>query len=250
VVTSLLEESEADSKLHGRTGDRGDCEHIVKVNIGSGPVGRDDWINLDYGLLAVLNKYRFLKRVFVRFGILPDMYRPDWPRNLVLHDCRRRLPFKDESVDYVYTSHLLEHLKRFEAARLLRECYRVLKPKGYMRIVVPDLELLARRYLAGDREFFLPFQSDNEEMAECFLSFFYPPNHREPARSFLERLQLDLARWHRWMYDYESLSSMLRGAGFVDIARCRCREGKVPDIASLDIHERESLFVEARKPPC
>jgi hypothetical protein len=48
------------------------------------------------------------------------------------------------------------------------------------------------------------------------------------------------------MYDYESLSSMLRGAGFVDIMRCRCGEGKVSDIASLDVH-RESLFVEARK---
>jgi predicted SAM-dependent methyltransferase len=57
------------------------------------------------------------------------------------------LPFGDNECDAVYHSHVLEHLRPEEAARLLAECFRVLKPGGTLRIAVPDLEGIARHYL-------------------------------------------------------------------------------------------------------
>lgn len=66
---------------------------------------------------------------------------------VIRHDLRRGLPFADESFDAVYGSHVLEHLDPAAGARLLRECHRVLKPAGIARIVVPDLEAIARLYL-------------------------------------------------------------------------------------------------------
>lgn len=94
-------------------------------------------------------------------------HHPDW-RNLDLvsrdpdvlaHDLRRSIPFADASFDGVYSSHFLEHLPRRLAPRFLAECRRVLVPGGVLRLVVPDLEQLARQYLAaldgalaGDRE--------------------------------------------------------------------------------------------------
>lgn len=62
-------------------------------------------------------------------------------------DLRARLPFADASADAVYHSHVLEHLERTHAAAFLGECRRVLKPRGVLRLAVPDLEGICRRYL-------------------------------------------------------------------------------------------------------
>jgi predicted SAM-dependent methyltransferase len=59
------------------------------------------------------------------------------------------VPFPDESFVVVYHSHLLEHLQKTVAADFLRECYRVLKPNGVIRIAVPDLEAIVRNYLVA-----------------------------------------------------------------------------------------------------
>lgn len=57
------------------------------------------------------------------------------------------IPFPDASFDVVYHSHLLEHLPKNAAEPFLKECYRILRPQGILRVVVPDLEQIARTYL-------------------------------------------------------------------------------------------------------
>lgn len=64
-------------------------------------------------------------------------------------DVRGRLPFSDASVDAVYHSHVLEHLTAEQGAAFLRECHRILRHEGILRVVVPDLEGIARAYLDG-----------------------------------------------------------------------------------------------------
>jgi predicted SAM-dependent methyltransferase len=63
------------------------------------------------------------------------------------HDVAAPLPFPSQHFDAVYHAHLLEHLPRDQAARFLCECFRVLRPGGVLRVVVPDLEQIARMYL-------------------------------------------------------------------------------------------------------
>ncbi len=66
----------------------------------------------------------------------------------------KRIPEPDNTVQVVYSSHMVEHLTRAEAARFFREVLRVLMPGGYVRISVPDLRLLVNDYVAdedGDR---------------------------------------------------------------------------------------------------
>ena len=55
-------------------------------------------------------------------------------------------------MDVVYHSHLLEHLQQEEGEDLIQECFRVLKPGGILRIVVPDLERICRDYLSTLKE--------------------------------------------------------------------------------------------------
>lgn len=83
-----------------------------------------------------------------------DRTRPDWvnadmsssdPTVLVV-DLRRPLPFADGRFRVVYHSHVLEHLDAAEGRLMLAECFRALAPGGALRVVLPDLELLANWY--------------------------------------------------------------------------------------------------------
>jgi SAM-dependent methyltransferase len=53
---------------------------------------------------------------------------------------------QDGSVELIYNCHVLEHFKRREVARVLREWYRVLAPGGVLRISVPDFAALCEVY--------------------------------------------------------------------------------------------------------
>jgi predicted SAM-dependent methyltransferase len=82
-------------------------------------------------------------------------YHPDWINidiaqtgpKVVAHDLSKGIPFPDNSCDVIYHSHLLEHLRRPHAFRFMHDCFRVLKPGGILRVVVPDLEQICRVYL-------------------------------------------------------------------------------------------------------
>ena len=82
-------------------------------------------------------------------------FHPDWvnvdaaPASPAVraHDLAEPLPFPEGNFRAVYASHVLEHFDPDGGMRLLRECLRVLEPSGVARIVVPDLEAIARTYL-------------------------------------------------------------------------------------------------------
>ena len=59
---------------------------------------------------------------------------------VIRHDVTLGVPFDEGHFDAVYHSHVLEHLRPQQGRELITECYRVLKPGGLLRIVVPDLE--------------------------------------------------------------------------------------------------------------
>jgi len=76
------------------------------------------------------------------------------------HDLNTGIPLDDDSVEVVYHSHILEHFTREKGDQLIKECFRVLKPGGVIRVAVPDLEQLAKQYLNNlDKAV-----SDNSEM--------------------------------------------------------------------------------------
>lgn len=84
-------------------------------------------------------------------------FHPDWTNIDVsgessavqLHNVRDGLPFPGGTFDVVYHSHLLEHLPKEQALPFCRECHRVLKSGGVVRVVAPDLERIAKLYLCA-----------------------------------------------------------------------------------------------------
>lgn len=73
-------------------------------------------------------------------------FKSDGP-DVIAHDLSKGLPFSDESFEAIYHSHLLEHFSKNYAPVFLNDCFRVIKPGGFIRVVVPDLESIARLYL-------------------------------------------------------------------------------------------------------
>lgn len=90
------------------------------LNVGCGSRFHSEWINLDS--------------------------RPSHP-DIQVHDLREGIPFTDNSFEVVYHSHVLEHLRKTQAPFFLKECWRVLKPGGILRVVVPNLEGIVRNYI-------------------------------------------------------------------------------------------------------
>ena len=63
------------------------------------------------------------------------------------HDIATGIPIKNNQLEVVYHSHILEHFNDEDGFRLLHECFRILKSGGVMRILVPDLELWSKNYI-------------------------------------------------------------------------------------------------------
>jgi predicted SAM-dependent methyltransferase len=201
----------------------------VKVNLGSGLAVAKGWMHVDGSLNALVAGWPpcLLKPVYQLTSVKNWFSYDEYVRILqehqfVHHRLDYGVPFPSESVDYLYSSHMLEHLYHEDAKRLLADIHRVLKPTGRLRIAVPDLEHAVKLYQGGRKE-------------EA-LSYFFVPS------------RATLYEQHHYMYDADLLSDCLDAVGFCEIERCGFREGQVPDIDILDNRPEETLFLEAVKP--
>lgn len=61
-------------------------------------------------------------------------------------DAAKPFPYADETFDYVFSEHMIEHIPWKDGLQMLRECKRVLKGKGIVRIATPDLAVLVKVY--------------------------------------------------------------------------------------------------------
>lgn len=84
------------------------------------------------------------------YSNLPEWVNMDFIKTgeeVIAHNLLSGIPFNDDSFELVYHSHVLEHFSKTDGEKLLLECFRVLKPKGVLRIAVPNLENIVREYL-------------------------------------------------------------------------------------------------------
>lgn len=109
----------------------------MKLNLGCGFQVPDEWINVDYAFGARFVKIPFFRRLNRKLKLF-DL---DWNQRIYLHDLTRKFPWRDGTVDVVYSSHTLEHFTGEQGRLFLTECHRVPKRNGIIRIVVPDLKV-------------------------------------------------------------------------------------------------------------
>ena len=104
--------------------------------------------------------------------------------------------FEDNTVGLIYSSHSLEYFDRQEAILVLEEWYRVLKPMGTLRIAVPDFKALCNVYI----------QHKN-------LDLILGPLYGRMEIHTPEKENL----YHKTVYDFESLKTLLKSIGFKNI---------------------------------
>ena len=188
----------------------------------------------------------FAVRAASRLRLTTKSHLLAWPESTRVHDLTKGIPHPNDSVDVVYSSHMLEHLPPQQADSLLSEVYRVLKPGGTLRLVVPDLASAVRAYLDGDHAF---FHVGDIPIGDAFMTTFYEPHAVRRRR--LERLTRRVLRTedggHKWMYDAESLRHRLTSAGFIEIKQVARGEGREPSAAQLDHRSAHGLHFEAVK---
>src|SRR5262249_38349849 len=97
-----------------------------------------------------------LPRLHIGCGdnVLPGWLNSDFPARspaVPELDGTRAYPLRGGTFSYVYSEHMIEHVPYAGGASMLKECHRVLKPGGKIRISTPDLRFLIDLYLAGDR---------------------------------------------------------------------------------------------------
>ena len=203
----------------------------LRLNLGCGAVTPKNWVNVDYALGAWLFKipgFQVVNRHFKFFNL-------EWDSNVLLKDLRKRFPWKDNSVDIIYCSHVLEHLSKVEGLCFLRQCYRVLKPEGVARILVPDLNAIVSDYI------------DGKIAAENFMGSLFAWQ----GGGIIKRI-ISTHNTHKCMYDNKSLLRITTDIGFICSTQKPFESTAIPDVYDIEIasgRASTSAIVEAVKPP-
>ncbi len=190
-----------------------------KLQIGSGRVRLPGWLNTDVGLGA----------------------------DIFFLDATRTFPLPSDTFDYVFSEHMIEHIPYGAGRLMLRECARVLKPGGVVRIVTPDLAFLFALYSDPQRDLhrrYIRWACDDhiEDRSGYDVGFV--------VNAFVRH-------WgHQFIYDESTLGGSLRDAGFSSIKKAQLGDSEHAELRELENRSRmpeeffelESLAMEARKP--
>jgi len=174
----------------------------VKLNLGCGPNYLKNWVNID-----------------IRTDVKADKYL----------DLTKTLPFPDNSVQFIYNEHFIEHITYDQSVSFLKECYRVLKPTGVLRISTPNLEWVIEKYLEGKLD----------EWA----------NVRWNPKSKCKMMNEVMRRWgHQFLYDTSELKDILYSVGFSNLTSSQWRKSLHPELNMMETRPyHKEIIIEASK---
>jgi len=181
--------------------------------------------------------------------VLPGWLNTDWnsSNSVAYLDFTKRFPFNNDTFDYAFTEHGIEHIPYTLGQRMLREVFRVLKPGGKIRVVTPDFAFLEALHQAE--------KSDVQKAYITWASEQFLGGSAPPAAE-MHVINNFVRNWgHLFIYDQRSLSSALETTGFCRIKRYELNESDDPVFRRLENEERmppgflrlESMVLEAVK---
>jgi len=173
---------------------------MEKLHLGCGSIYKEGWINVDL----------------------------DAPNADVQHDLTTPLPVGSGTIQFIYTEHFIEHISRQQAVDFLKECRRVLKENGVLRVSTPDLQFLVKCYQLGNiSEWGQLWAPDSP----CNLM-------NEGMRSW----------GHKYLYDISELNRVFLEAGFQIPHRVAWGISSHSELTGIDTRPyHEDLIVEVSK---
>ena len=179
--------------------------HRARLHLGSGDHHLAGWINVDFS---------------------PALHVE------VAADLTREMPFRSASIDFIHSEDFIEHVDADAGRLVLRECHRILRTGGVMRLLTPDLRAIVEEvYLHRDRR----------HLRWCGVNL----QTSDPCEAL--NMHMRMGGEHRFLYDDEHLTKELRDAGF-QVRRVRYNWSAVPELRFLDLRDFGlNLFIEAVK---
>jgi predicted SAM-dependent methyltransferase len=189
-----------------------------KLNLGCGENVLAGWLNVDFDPLS---------------------------KEVVYLDATARFPLPDGVFDFIFSEHMIEHVIYAHAEHMLRECFRIMKAGGRIRISTPDLKFLIELY-----------RTDKSPLQEEYV-------RRTAEEAGIKALDTHVINrfvreWgHLFIYDEKALRIALEQAGFAEIERCTLNESKAPALGNIENETRrppgflrlETLTLEGMKKP-
>jgi predicted SAM-dependent methyltransferase len=155
------------------------------------------------------------------------------PTGDVTVDLRRYLPFDTDCCDLIFSEHCFEHFDYpGQISGLLRECLRILRPGGELRLSIPDTEWPLSDYGNG---------MDAPYFRACKENHWHPAGYTTRIEHINYHFRQDGE--HRFAYDFETAEKVLKDVGYLNISR----RDFDPELDS-DHRKVGSLFMSAFKP--
>ncbi len=139
-------------------------------------------------------------------------------------DATKRWPLEDGSVSVVYADNVIEHIPLQAGRALLAEAYRCLQPGGVIRLVTPDIRSHVELYLAGSA-------SVRGAVGSTYRDLGLVVEHP------VDLLRIPIGQFGHhvgYVYDFDTLESELKRAGFHSVRRCELGTSSHPDLGGLD----------------
>jgi SAM-dependent methyltransferase len=151
-------------------------------------------------------------------------------------DVRNKLNIPPGSVSYIYSSHFVEHLSHAALVFHLKECCRILRKGGVLRVGVPDFESLLLNYERGSSDRF-------EEMRELLGKRFGLPTELVTYMDQINRGVYEFGA-HKTVLDFDKFKNLLIHVGFDESKIMRCEFDEVIDPAS---RKGATIYIEVVK---
>ena len=170
----------------------------IKLNIGSGGLCLSGWLN-------------------------GDIWSYD---GTVYMDVSEILPFDNNTVQFIKTEHMIEHLEYETCKYFFQECFRVLQQDGVLRISTPSLEELILLY-SGQGKVDIP------ELLKHHRQY-----HQRPTENINAWFNDHVRLWgHQFIFDQTTLLGLLKEVGFTKIKECKYGESEHPDLQGVETHD-------------
>ena len=176
------------------------------------------------------------------------------PEKVLYLNAAKTFPFAEGTFDCIYSEHIFEHLTFKDSCNMLKECYRILKPGGIMRMALPHADFLFDMY-----------QHPEKRLNKAYVNLSMEHYCKDIAKALGENKNAHVyvvndfyRNWnHQMLHNLNSLTELVGKHGFVDIEQKEVGESTLSVFQNLerqgrlsypaDLYNLQTMVIEAKK---
>lgn len=146
-------------------------------------------------------------------------------------DINHSLPFPNNSVDLIFSSHLIEHIYQRKADLFFKEALRILKDGGLLIIATPTI----------NKMFDILYRSSKEDINKIYQEHENSLLGRKPTPARLINAMTHINYGHKFLFDYETLNDLALKNGFKSFVNINSEKIQHNDLRKF-FHSKNSNY--------